>query len=281
MKLRLAIVIFSFLLVLQIAYAAESNVRLETGWNLISSPVSEGYSINTIKEHCTVKSGPWSWTGTEYDKAAKITPFQGVWIKVLDSCSYDVPGTQITSTNEMQLDKGWNLISGFGNIDESKGSCEIKGGPWSWDAKNQEYQKVTDLDASQGYWVNVDSDCTLGTATGVDLPDLTVGEIILSPTPPFSPGTNFTIRVVILNQGKAPVTSKFFNTDLLLDGKLVEEFTGSDYVISPGTSMTSWSYDNAVNTIGVHTIEVITDVHNAIPESNEGNNRKTFSFLVS
>jgi hypothetical protein len=281
MKLRLAIIIFSFLLVLQVAYAADSNVRLETGWNLISSPVSEGYSINIIKEHCAVRSGPWSWTGIEYDKASKITPFQGVWIKVSDSCSYNVPGTQITSTSEMQLDKGWNLISWLGNIDETKGSCEIKGGPWSWDAKNQEYKQVNDLDASQGYWVNVDADCTLGITTGVDLPDLTVGEIILSPTPPFSPGTKFTIQVIILNQGKAPVTTKFFNITLLLDGKLVEEFTGSDYVMGPGARLTSWSYDNEIDTVGLHTIEVITDVHNAIPESNEGNNRKIFSFLVS
>jgi hypothetical protein len=68
---------------------------------------------------------------------------------------------------------------------------------------------------------------------------------------------------------------------LLLDGKLVEEFTGSDYVMGPGARLTSWSYDNEIDTVGLHTIEVITDVHNAIPESNEGNNRKIFSFLVS
>ena len=278
MKLRLAIVIFSFLLVLQVASAAGSSVRLETGWNLISSPVSEGYSISIIKEHCAVKSGPWLWTGIEYAKASKVTPFQGVWIKVSDSCSYDVPGTQITSTNELQLDKGWNLVSGFGDIDESKGSCEIKGGPWSWDANNQEYKQVTDLDASLGYWINVNSDCSLGKKE-VALPDLVVGEIILTPSPPFSTGINFTITVIIYNRGGAPVASNF-NTTLLLDGAVLAEFT-PDRILAPGANLPYTAYSEGINTTGLHTLEVITDANNAIPESNEGNNRKTFSFLVS
>jgi hypothetical protein len=296
MKLHL-VVVFSFLLLLPIAYAIQQqgtqqivttdNENLEKGWNLISSPVEGGYSVSFIKEKCTVQSGPWVWdtVDQEYTKVSKILPAKGSWIKVADDCRYDVLGTQITSFEELQLEKGWNLVSLFGDIDNITGTCSITSGPWWWNIDKQKYTEASHLNPVFGYWIKVKDDCILSkqTTPHLDLlPDLVPTQIIVRPTPPFAPGTKFTVDVYIENHGLLGVRSGDFYTTLNLAGDLLWRLSGSDYVIeqdkhllySPGTQF-------QIDQAGIYRLEVFVDADKQIEEKNETNNKLSIELTVA
>jgi hypothetical protein len=65
-----------------------------------------------------------------------------------------------------RLDPGWNLISSpVNNVspDAIKGTCDFTSGPWDWTGSS--YVQAATLSSAKGYWVKVDSPCTLQ-ATG-------------------------------------------------------------------------------------------------------------------
>jgi hypothetical protein len=295
MKLHL-VVVFSFLLLLPIAYAIQQqdlqviittgNENLEKGWNLISSPVENGYSVSLIKEQCAVQSGPWVWDAVdqEYAKVSKIVPAKGSWIKVADDCRYDVLGTQITSFEELQLEKGWNLVSLFGDISNITGTCDITSGPWWWDVDDQIYREASHLNPIFGYWIKVKDDCILMNQNQPQqlLPDLVPTQIIVRPTPPFAPGTKFTVDVYIENHGTLGVRSGDFYTTTNLAGDLLWRLGGSDYVIESGKQLlyspgTQFQIDQA----GLYLLEVFVDADKQIEESNETNNKLSIVLTVA
>lgn len=66
----------------------------------------------------------------------------------------------------LRLDPGWNMIStpvGSVSPADLKGTCTFTSGPWWWNGSS--YDQATTLEPSKGYWVKVDSGCTLQ-ATG-------------------------------------------------------------------------------------------------------------------
>ena len=283
MKLH-SVVVFSFLLLLPIASA--TDIDLEKGWNLISSPVESGYSVSLIKEQCAVQSGPWVWDAVdrEYTKVSKILPAEGSWIKVAGNCRYDVPGAEITAAEDLQLQKGWNLVSWFGDINESTvtGNCEITSGPWWWDVSDQKYREASShLNPNFGYWIKVENDCIL-MKQKLPMPDLVPTQIIVRPTPPFAPGTKFTVDVYIENHGTLGVRSGDFYTTANLAGDLLWRLSGSDYIIEPSKHLlyspgTQYQLDQA----GIYLLEVFVDADNQIEESNETNNKLSIELTVA
>jgi hypothetical protein len=69
----------------------------------------------------------------------------------------------------LHLDPGWSMIStpvGSVSVDDLKGTCTFSSGPWWWNGSS--YDKPATLDPGKGYWVKVDSACTLQ-ATGTKI----------------------------------------------------------------------------------------------------------------
>jgi len=178
MKLRFIFAITLALLFLATPVFAESvTIYLGPGWNIISSPVLEGFSPSEINKGCVLKSGPWSWSliSGEYNKEKYIVPYQGYWVFIKDNCGFSVTGTKITVMPEVRLYKGWNLVSGIGAVTEITGTCQITSGPWWYDNTGAMgckgcYYKATGMDPSVGYWIRVSEDCILRTAGAPEQP---------------------------------------------------------------------------------------------------------------
>jgi hypothetical protein len=139
-------------------------LNLYSGWNMFSLPL-QTTAGSELFSYCGVVSPFWHYDPVikNYVKATSFVPGQGYWVKLSGDCTVEVSGSYF-DLDGTQLKAGWNQIGTSSittNIDDVKGSCEIKGGPWRYDSVKRDYVFSSSLVPGYGYWVKVANDCSL------------------------------------------------------------------------------------------------------------------------
>ena len=139
-------------------------------------------------------------------------------------------------------------------------------------------EKDLDGDGKNEYLIDVNGDGKfdkiLNRGEVHDPPDLTVDSLSISPTFP-TEDNNVEITAKIKNIGG--YEASFFTTELKIDGIIAETKTFS--LPTSGSADLEFTWSKVQK--GSHTIEVIADSTNAITETNEENNQKSLSIIVS
>lgn len=132
-------------------------VRLNAGWNLISSPTTLMQLENI--QNCELLVAYW-YNGTEYKKVKFLEPMKGYWAFAKSDCLARFSSGR--GDSEISLHKGWNMISARKSWSEINRNCTIKGPIYAWNALSRKYEKVgyyTKLEDYRGYWVYVNDSC--------------------------------------------------------------------------------------------------------------------------
>ncbi len=145
-----------------------TKLSLSKGWNIISSPINQSLTISKIKETCSIGSykGYKTWvfdaSKQSWTNPSEINPSDGSYIWSNSNCEVKVEGEKQNFTKK-ELKKDWNLISvGNNSLDDIIGDCKIKGDVWELDKGDWIYPAMNEnLDSGKGYWVKVESNCTL------------------------------------------------------------------------------------------------------------------------
>lgn len=129
---------------------------------MVSSPVT-GVGEADFNEECDRLSGPWTWDpeDEEYERVRVMGVGRAYWVKVGSSCSFRVEGTP-PDLSFVGLKDGWNMVATTDTpIQESdiETVCDRESGPWTWDATEEDYERVNEMNPTRGYWVKVSGDC--------------------------------------------------------------------------------------------------------------------------
>ncbi len=186
------------------AGVSEFEIKINPGWNMISSPCSNGadsaasctYTTNCVKKESDAQrlklwnynalSGKHDSPGfIEYasgidasdpnseQKQAVQTVFWtagvGYWVNARSACKITVRSAGYDIAGK-QLYAGWNQIGASSfpqRFEEVKGNCVAASGPWYYDAAAGaagRYVKAQALEPGKGYFLRVAADCVLGPA---------------------------------------------------------------------------------------------------------------------
>jgi len=174
------------------------KMKFYVGWNMFSIPVKMGYATTTatvvqatevftkettvtttvtgsgggggeiIERICTedsLASKIWYYSNGNYVEASSIEPGKGYWVKMKYECVVYVTGEPITIGDFPGVNNDWNQI---GSPTESVkfstviGDCKVLSGPWKYNTLTNKYEKSEYLAPRIGYWIRVESSCTLG-----------------------------------------------------------------------------------------------------------------------
>jgi hypothetical protein len=96
---------------------ATFEMRLQTGWNLVSVPVQPlDASTAAVFAGATVGQ-PWRWSGSEYRVADRIQPLVGYWVVHQgEPVTVVIRGTPVFGT-AATVNQGWNLVGPLADID--------------------------------------------------------------------------------------------------------------------------------------------------------------------
>jgi hypothetical protein len=151
---------------LQMRATSNMVIRLNEGWNLISSPLQE--ESNIVRNTCgdTDQMNFWGLdsSGRYFDSG--LTSKNGVWLEASKSCKIVVEGSTF-SEMDVELDEGWNLIGApTSSVDFDafqRSVCNIESGPWGYRPVGYRsgYYEAAQLEAGQGYFIKVSEQCTL------------------------------------------------------------------------------------------------------------------------
>lgn len=148
---------------------AVQQVALQPGWSMISFPFSS-YSLTPSDPVCVLAVFSFNPSTGAYAKAniSRLEAGRGYWVYSDTSCGFKVTGTPYMRQDfSASLSSGWNLIGAPSEYGVAflplKGTCTVKSGPWYYDPALKDYRRVTKLEPGKGYWLKVDSACSLGT----------------------------------------------------------------------------------------------------------------------
>ena len=145
---------------------AQKTINLKSGWNMFSIPVNTLISVDKFSDCGTTEMYHYNPLKNEYEFANVIEPGLGYWIQLNSDCTVDVEDGDLSIDNFPNLRTGWNQVgSPTVAIDFSTitGNCNILDGPYSYNPEANLYQEPSTLEPGNGYWIRVESDCTLGT----------------------------------------------------------------------------------------------------------------------
>jgi hypothetical protein len=120
----------------------------------------------------------WHYSNGKYVEASSIETGEGYWVKMKYDCVVYVTGQPVTINDFPGLNSGWNQIGGPAESVQFStvvGDCNVANGPWKYNTLINQYEKAEYLKASEGYWIRVESACTLGSE--VPPPPPTIGSI--------------------------------------------------------------------------------------------------------
>ncbi len=106
----------------------------------------------------------WDPVNGEYLERAFPSPPYSYWLKVDKKCHIPFGGHPLTIEGQ-KMYTGWNAIGApmkSLQIDEIKGDCDITSGPWRYSNELNEFEKMSSLSATEGNFIKVSGDCTLG-----------------------------------------------------------------------------------------------------------------------
>jgi len=155
-----------FLNLISSALASSIDIKLSTGWNMVSLPFS-AYSV--LSNNCNFTSKIWQYNPStnsyvelsDFTKGSNGTAF---WIKVDKDCVITFSGNRVSIDNFAKLNTGWNQVGSpssplfFSSI---ASECNVTSGPWKYDRKSNSYKYNDTLEPGIGYWVKVLSPCNL------------------------------------------------------------------------------------------------------------------------
>lgn len=141
-----------------------TTIRLEEGWNLFSIPFIDNQ--NYIRTSCNsdIEDYIFAWDGSEYvNNPSGSDTYEGYWVRSDSSCTISY-GDELRHNSMRTLNPGWNIISSNNDRNDLSilNDCDVRAGPFGFDAKRNEYDPVSVLDDTKGYWVNVADSCTIG-----------------------------------------------------------------------------------------------------------------------
>jgi len=158
------------------AYAATTTVtiNLNPGWNLISQPFIEGFTIPTYTCQLQPNTKIWwfnadssqqKYVAVDLNSLYNTVGGNGYWINVQSACTIAFSGTPATN---LPLMHGWNLFGGIDaagtTISQITSRCNIVYNTRIWgydsDPSVKNYFPVSTastLKQGAGYWVDIDS----------------------------------------------------------------------------------------------------------------------------
>lgn len=147
---------------------ATSNmvIRLNEGWNLISSPLKE--DSNIVRSTCgdTDELDFWGLDSSGKYFASGLTSTEGVWMEASEPCKIVVEGATF-GRMDVELDEGWNIIGApTDSIDYDafyRTKCNVQSGPWGYRSTgyNSGYYEASELEAGNAYFLKVEESCNL------------------------------------------------------------------------------------------------------------------------
>ncbi|HII38622.1 TPA: hypothetical protein HA318_01290, partial [Candidatus Micrarchaeota archaeon] len=139
---------------------------LSQGWNLVAPQATRSLVISSNCHEWTM----WTYDAFKqrYENAGRLTdnnylPEKAFWVKAPTACVFETAsrtGT-LTLSYGMTLATGWNLIPGTSELwNVVQGNCLLVTGPYNY--ANGDWTRQVMLSRGKGYFVNVQSECTLG-----------------------------------------------------------------------------------------------------------------------
>jgi hypothetical protein len=171
------------------------KIKFYAGWNMFSIPVKMGYATTTAtvvqvtevfktEATATTDSGGgggviaericsedsfaskiWHYSNGKYVEASSIETGEGYWVKMKYDCVVYVTGEPVTIGDFPGVNNDWNQIGSpteSVNFSTVVGDCKVLSGPWKYNTLTNQYEKVEYIKAGEGYWIRVESSCTLG-----------------------------------------------------------------------------------------------------------------------
>jgi len=167
-----------------------SEVRLRSGWNMVSVPSGSQISMEEVSDSCGTNPYAWRLTATGYVKDSSLYPGYGYWVYSPRECKASMHSYSTTVPQmPIELFAGWNLLPGSDDstpFSSYTTDCQVVSGPWyySHDARDSKgrptYIYATNIEPGKAYWLNVAQSCTLKP------PELQVAEEKAPPAPPAS-----------------------------------------------------------------------------------------------
>lgn len=151
---------------------SQNQITLYNGWNLISFTMKTITSISP--DNCNVapklfhyyNAQTKTWEDYKWDQ---LVGGKAYWIysDKSSSCTtgFSGPWGPVTPADLPSLKTGYNLLGTKSNVPYSfsstKGTCSVSIGPLYWNNVNKNWETATTFEANKGYWLYVDSDCSL------------------------------------------------------------------------------------------------------------------------
>lgn len=161
-------------------FGTVTSLSLSSGYNIISSPLTEGVPISTIEQECdfvTDNDGNWIFELASEGRwmpvsSENILPLKGYLVKTIGACTVSVTGTPV-SFSELEIGTGYALISSEGNFDEIIGTCENKlaadqsGNSIFGMTSTGEWFPTNSVNIGTGYVLRANEPCTLKESGGI------------------------------------------------------------------------------------------------------------------
>jgi hypothetical protein len=173
------------------------TLPLTTGWNAVSSPITEGITLDQIRLKCQLET-VYYWnpsTRTYSIETTKLQAGKGYWVPVMSDCTFTATGTPY-AMQPMNITAGYSYFIGApattASVSEISGNCANRLSVYSphQDANGDvSYTPAYQLASGKGYWINSSSNCVIGSAGCVD--ECKVGVIFCTSSTSLSVCGNF------------------------------------------------------------------------------------------
>ncbi len=143
-------------------------LNLQPGWNLFSIPLQYAVELNGTCSSSNIVSPVWQLANGQYQKANFLYGGEGYWVDVSSACSAVLSGPALSLSQFPSLAPGWNMVgapASATSFNSIAGTCSVTDGPYAYYTGSGAYQYSTELNPGSGYFVEVSSDCSLGSGT--------------------------------------------------------------------------------------------------------------------
>ena len=127
-------------------------ITYSQGWNLAGVPTDASATpYETLFTEAV--QAPFIFVGGSYQDASQVEPGLGYWVLLDDQETVTFDGDNLDEIN-LDLDSGWNLVSGIGYsiseavVEDNDGIINS-----AWYLFNGAYQSASSIDPGFGYWV--------------------------------------------------------------------------------------------------------------------------------
>ena len=149
--------------VFQLLPAAYSfTYELKQGWNLISIPFNQNYTLSEVFGDLAVYAFTWNSTTKSYQPVSVLEPFKGYWVYVPKDVNITIYSNDIIMKYTTTLEPGWHLIgtvyldpSWGGSVQVNVTSGALYPGAFWWNPSTGDYveKPLDQLASGKAYWL--------------------------------------------------------------------------------------------------------------------------------